>query len=240
MPHISFGLLRCAYEHVFPMQYTTSILPRYGNRLENNNYECPVCKIKNLYLITQYDPSFKITNFIVGTFEKIDEWNGIDRLLSTNEDSIRKLLKAENYSLALDSTREHIIYVNPTGNKIVFKIKNGRKTQPLFVLSPEKDEIIAKIDAANKHDKRIRKSIALPKPIMPTKYKDFLGDELTIGDWVAYAQYNYSNLECGRIVKINEKTVSIKNKENYKSIAKSSSQIIKLSPERAMLLSLER
>ena len=69
--------------------------------------------------------------------------------------------------------------------------------------------------------------------------KDFLGEELTVGDWIAFASFEYTNLQSGKITKINEKTVSIKPHNGKKTLTKSSSQITKLSKERAVLLSLE-
>jgi len=235
---MAFGLLRCPYRHTFSSEYTAYVMRGSWNQLETTRYTCPKCKTTKLYLITNYDPTFTVTNLVSGTFGDV-RYSRLANLLSFKEDSIRKLLVANNYVVSPDSNDSTVIYAHPAGNKVIFVIEEGRKTQNVIILSPEKDEIIAKVIEANKADKRARKTIAPPKPVLPTKYKDFLGEELTIGDWVAYATFNYTNLQVGRITKINEKSVSLSTGKRSKSISKNSAQIVKLSKERAVLLSLE-
>jgi len=152
-----------------------------------------------------------------------------------------QLLTADNYLPNGElSNGNYTVYATKTGSAAVFKSYGyKKKTQELWLFVAENDPIIKKITEANKADKRAKKLATPPKAAMPTKYKDFLGEELSLGDWVAYATFNYTNLQTGRIVKINEKSVSLRTGKHSKSISKSSAQIIKLSKERAVLLSLE-
>ena len=66
-----------------------------------------------------------------------------------------------------------------------------------------------------------------------------MGDEVTIGDWVAYSAHEYTNLQVGRITKFNKNSVTLKNKSGKMVIGKTPNQIIKISKERAVLLMLE-
>jgi hypothetical protein len=219
---MAYGLIKCDYGHIASREYS-----RYVDSYGRFDGQCgtQTCQNRRLRVIANYDPSFVQTTIKVAQPAPF----------------ATKILTDNNYSLnGTFSNGNYTVYETTTGSAAVFKSYGYRlKTQELMLFTVVKDPIIKKIADANKADKRERKIATPAKSPSPTKYKDFLGEELTIGDWVACATFNYTNLQTGRIVKINEKSVSLRTAKHSKSISKSSAQIVKLSKERAVLLSLE-
>jgi hypothetical protein len=239
---MAYGLVRCGGGcHYFSLEYNAYVITSNWNKLNTEKYACPVCKNTNLFLITNYNPSLILEKVIVGTFGEVKNYyESVEERLKIEPDSIRKVLDENNFTLSKESSRENIIYFSPEGYKAIFKIKHKCKTQDLMLLVPPNHEIIGKIIEANKADKRKKRENTPKKSPLPTVVHDFLGDDITIGDWVAYSSMDYTDLRVGKITKLNEKnTVTILTKQGKTVSGKNLHQIIKISKERAVLLMLE-
>jgi hypothetical protein len=107
------------------------------------------------------------------------------------------------------------------------------------------DPLIKKIIDAIKEDKRIKKEFVPPtKPIIES-IKDAIGYDVTVGDWVAH--WSTKSLGFGKVKSI--ESFSIYGREDigikvqrYKQTSqiKTSDQFVLISPEKSMLLELER
>jgi hypothetical protein len=234
-------LAKCYYGHYVPLDFNG-----YGyidGRTELHQTEpkipCPTCAsskyppaMTKFYGITPYDKTFSFNEFKILRHSNY---------FSTMQDFL------ESKGFTLDTScknRNEMVYLSPEGFKAVFVGKGSSfQTETLYLLVPEKHSLIKEVDTTNKANKRAKKDAtpAKPKVIIPETMQDAAGSEIKIGDWVAYSSQDYTDLKFGQIVKFNPKSVSIRKKGSKSVISgKSTSSVIKIPDEQAMLMLLEQ
>jgi len=182
------------------------------------------------YANVEYDPTFTINRFHI--------------LKTEDSESRKKVLDKYKFVQLPRLTRYvyDIVWVSPEGFKIVFMGASHLKTQKAFVLVPDKHPIIKEFEKANKEDNAAAKNgrESKPKIIIPKVMQDACGEDIKVGDWVAFSSMSYTALQFGKIAKFNPKSVSIKPRNGYRIISgKDCSQIIKVPDNRAMLWEFE-
>ena len=225
---IYHGLFKCHWGCVVVGDVDAFVRGR--NIMDGYKTKCPnnKCSCTTVHLITLLDPTLVETNITVpsdsGDLKRIKDILVVNEYVFSDKDS------SENWK----------IFEHPTGPKIVFNQTNyGRKTQKLKIFTQDNDPIIKQIIEVNKANKREKKANAIKKPLLPTSQQDFLGDTITIGDWVAFSSMSYTNLRVGKITKINQKSVTLLDKNGKRVTGKALTQIIKIPEQRALLLALE-
>ena len=235
MTHV---LALCTWGHILPLSFDGTIqrnnIINFFNPKRNSQIICAECAQKpnySFYKIIHYDPTFVISKFHI--------------LKSYNYNELHKVLTKNNFSetskVATNSTVNQI-WETADGLKVIVHGKSYLKKQILVVLTPEKHPLITEISAAIKMDRANIKanSVQKPKEVLPKIIQDACGEDIKIGDWVAYSSSTYADLYFGKIVKLNPKSVSIRPKGKGRIISgKCCSQIIKIPDNRAFLWEFE-
>ena len=225
-----YGLVKCTYCGSLQSFEFANV-----KSLDNRSYKCNNCSVysgnnyykqsqyTNFKLVVEYDPTFII--------EKI--------VAPVKNPTIMSFLAKNNF-INCGTHCHNTIYSSSDGCKILFVEPYNRKTQEVKIIAPAGNTLLKELKNAASSDRKLIKLLTPPKPKLPTSQRDAVGEEVFVGDWVAYSAIHNSGLQVGEIVTINAKTVSIKPLRNNRiTSGKSLNQIIKISHERAMLYKFE-
>lgn len=234
-------MLRCSgkwpsiNKHIWVQKINGYVDERNYNSI-NPPMKCPVCGAY-VYALTECDPniSYKITEMIVSTFGQVPRYR-IGSVFNIPKDSIRLELENRGFTGVEDIERQYYIMTSPDGSKAIFQIVSGNKTQKLILATHELDNLSTVIKQLNILDKRLRKVNSPPKPKPPEFITDAIGNKVIINDWVAFSSGTSSDIRIGQVKKINNKSVSLKERNRKKLvIGKQSSQIVKLPDDQMMI-----
>ena len=241
MPHV---LASCYCNHYFP--YT------FKGYVQGNNYNaimetsasvsaqstCPEC-IKNgtfyskLYSVFEYDPTFSLH---IKTIKRITGDSAFSKVLSLYNFSD---ISGKNYRSTSTS-----IWQTSEGYALSLIGSSYKKTAKLIFVAPAKHPLIKDILVAVKADNETVKKqiVSVPKPKIPKVLQDACGEDIKIGDWVAFSSGSLSELRFGKILKLNPKSVTIRPRDNSKRTisGKLCTQIIKIPDHRALLWDFEQ
>lgn len=231
--------------------------PRYG-------VPCHKCQSSARELYEDVPLRFVPKQFNTVTFESIST-TALKNFRITSTD-IEKLVKAYQKNALLALLEKHkfvftkvntysicVEFSRPDGSIVVFMLQKGRKTSDVIVCLDANDPLWLEIQEPIKADKKNRRD---NPPEIATKktyesMTDATGAEVKVGDWVCY--WASKSLGFGRIKQITMEPVQSYYSHSEKELmakiirgktivpsVKTREQIMALSPEKALVLMLER
>jgi hypothetical protein len=241
---INYALLKCyMYTHrkkYFLLPYNGYIDKNQRNKIISSSPpQCPECgrNLEYPHAIVSSNDKLIAVEYTVSSFKV---FNGLNKnILLSPKDNIRIFLEQENFNdISFSFTYNDIIMRRSDGITAIFATRNDRKTQDLILCAPTDhplfNQLKNEVSIANKLK---RANAAPPKPKVKNQF-DIFSDSVIVNDWVAFVQDN--RLKIGKIIKINEKSVTIVDiQSKRKFIGKIPSQIIKLTKDKALLMMLE-
>ena len=180
---------------------------RYGD-----NTKCPQCKNGSFESISHYlDPNLYPTKIQVVTFGKNlllgkrPNFYTVKDVEAYPKDRVLLALEGAGYTIVKSAS--HIEYNDTKGNIVLFKTRPDRATTEVYILQYDENSALPQLlTEKNKEEKAYRKTLPQPTPKKPphTSIKDALGNDVHVGDWVAY--WATKSLGFGRVEDIGEIT----------------------------------
>lgn len=223
---MDLSLLGCVNKHYWVSKRERDYANTYGFTYQISN--CPICGLAQQSVIRYISLPLKPNNYIaykftVPTFSKRYSMSQYD-LKTYKRDRILTLLEANNISIVLSDDNDSRYIVND--RFAFFVTKSHRLTSDLYMFVPKDDPILSELSKAIKLDRKDAARLRGPKPpkIKVESMEDIIGNQLMIGDWIAYVCCNIMYI--GQIEKFTEKSMTVhdmkgKSKSSVKSKASS-------------------